>query len=383
MNYRDVHSFLAGHTRTFELRDDGARVAICPEWQGRVMTSTCSGDNGPSFGFINRSFIEAGKSDAKFNNFGGEERLWLSPEGGPFSLWFTPGAEQSFANWFTPAALNEGAWPVTESDDRHVVMHNEMEFRNTAGTPFRMDVDREAHLLAGEQYASLFGADAARLINDGRLASVGYETVNRLINRGEPLRKASGLVSIWMLGMFNAGDRTVVIAPYRPGPVDRLGPIVKSDYFGDIPPERLKITPEAVLFMADGHYRAKLGLSPARARPVMGSIDFDLGVLTLVHFTMPDDPTEAHYLNNQWGDQDDPYAGDASNAYNDGPNESGSQLGAFYEIESLSPARPLEAGEALEHRHRTIHLQGEPDVLRPIAQAVLGVDLDKVNGEMF
>ena len=76
------------------------------------MTSTCGGLEGPSFGFVNRDYIEAGKTDPHFNNLGAEERLWLCPEGGPFSLWFKPGAKQVMQNWFTPPALNEGAWKV-------------------------------------------------------------------------------------------------------------------------------------------------------------------------------------------------------------------------------------------------------------------------------
>ena len=61
--------FLAKHTKVVELTNDaGAGVAIAPEWQGRVMTSTCDGLDGPSFGFINRDYIEAGKLDLHMNN---------------------------------------------------------------------------------------------------------------------------------------------------------------------------------------------------------------------------------------------------------------------------------------------------------------------------
>ena len=89
MSYGDVREFLAKHTQLIELtNDNGARVAVCPEWQGRVMTSTCGGMEGLSFGFVNNEFITAGKANLHFNNFGAEERLWLSPEGGQFSLWF-------------------------------------------------------------------------------------------------------------------------------------------------------------------------------------------------------------------------------------------------------------------------------------------------------
>ena len=115
--------------------------------------------------------------------------------------------------------------------------------------------------------------------------------------------------------------------------------MVKSDYFGAVPADRLKITPEAVLFRADSNFRSKIGISQRRARNVLGSIDFQAGVLTLVHFTMPDDPAKHDYMNNMWGvPQAKPYTGDVANAYNDGPNDLGKQMGAFYEIESVSPA---------------------------------------------
>ena len=114
MSYGEVRDFLARHTDVVELGDgEGALVAICPAWQGRVMTSTCAGEDGPGFGFVNRAFIEAGRLDPRFNNYGGEDRMWLSPEGGPFSLWFKPGAEQTLENWYTAPAMNEGAYEVT------------------------------------------------------------------------------------------------------------------------------------------------------------------------------------------------------------------------------------------------------------------------------
>jgi len=383
MTYAEWKEFLARFTAVHELADGGARVAVCPNWQGRVMTSTCGGPAGPSFGFINRQFIEAGQPDPRLNNYGGEERLWLSPEGGPFSLWFAPGEEQVFDNWYTQAMLNEGAWPAVEADAQQVAMHVDIEFRNTASTQFQMTIDRTVRLLQPDDYKPLFGDATAQRIADSRLDGVGYETSNRLTNRDGPLRRADGLVSMWILGMMNAGERTVVIVPYRPGSEEELGPVVKSDYFGPIPSDRLIVTPEAVLLKADAHHRGKLGISSHRASPVAGSMDFETGVLTLVHFSLPENPKEALYLNNQWGAQDDPFTGDATNAYNDGPNETGSQLGAFYEIESLSPAAELAAGQSLEHCHRTIHLQGDAGDLDAIARDVLGVDLKEVRAAMF
>jgi hypothetical protein len=95
MSYAKVRDFLTKHTELIELiGPDGARVAVAPRYQGRVMTSSCNGPDGMSFGFVNRDFISAGIPNEHFNNYGGEERMWISPEGGQFSLWFKPCVKQ-------------------------------------------------------------------------------------------------------------------------------------------------------------------------------------------------------------------------------------------------------------------------------------------------
>jgi hypothetical protein len=393
MAYGEARDFLAKHTRIVELTNDaGARVVVAPQWQGRVMTSTCGGLTGPSFGFVNRDFIEAGKSDPRFNNFGAEERMWLCPEAGQFSLWFRPGVKQVLENWHTPPALNEGVWEVLSGPNdadgmashKAVRMTAHLQFVNTASTPFSIDVNRDVRLLGGEDLRQLLGQWAAGAIARADVKTVGYETRNHVVNRGAAFSKEKGLISIWILGMMNAGPETVVLVPYQPGSLSDLGPVVKSDYFGSVLPDRLSVTPEAVLFLADGQFRSKIGVSQRRARNVLGSIDFAAGVLTLVHFTMPEEPWRHDYLNNMWEmPQAKPYVGDVANAYNDGPNDLGKQLGAFYEIESISPAPLLKKDESFEHRHRTIHIQADATTLAKLAKEILGVDLAAVRRSMI
>jgi hypothetical protein len=142
--------------------------------------------------------------------------------------------------------------------------------------------------------------------------------------------------------------------------------------------------PQAVLFRADSRFRSKIGLSQRRARNVLGSIDFAAGVLTLVQFTMPDDPAQQVYLNNMCElPQAEPFRGDVANAYNDGPKAHGDAYGAFYEIETLSPAPELNAGESLTHCHRTIHVQADAETLGELAEQTLGVDLRSVRYEFL
>jgi hypothetical protein len=387
MSYGEARSFLAKYTDFVELTDgSGARVAIAPQWQGRVMTSTADGMEGISFGFIHREFIEKQQPDPRFNNYGGEDRMWLSPEGGQFSLWFKPGAEQKFDNWYTPAALDKGEWKVVSGPgDPFYRMRQHMELENASATKLTLDVTRTVRLLNAEDVKRLFGDAAAAALADPGVKKVGYETINTIANQGPPLTKEKGLVSIWMLGMYNVSPQTVVIVPYKPGDESQLGPVVKSDYFGSVPPERLKTLPEAILFRADAQYRAKIGVSQRRAKNVLGSIDFANNVLTLVEFTMPEDPTQHDYMNNMWElPQEKPYVGDVVNSYNDGPTGPGQPgLGPFYEIESLSPAKPLGSGESLTHQHRTLHIQADLPTLNKLAEGILGIGLEKVRQEML
>src|SRR5450631_598324 len=63
---------------------------------------------------------------------------------------------------------------------------------------------------------------------------------------------------------------------------------------------------------------------------------------------------------------------------NDGPLQDGTQLGPFYELESLSPAALLAPGKALTHLQITYHLQGDENALSKISKQILGVDLREI-----
>jgi hypothetical protein len=385
--YGEAKEYLSHHTNLLELTNEvGARVAICPAWQGRVMTSTCSGSEGPSFGFIHKDYIDAGKEDLHFNNYGGEDRLWMSPEGGPFSLWFAPGAPQTLEYWFTPQAFNTETYDVLPTSNASTCrMVQRMKFKNTAATDFDLAVTREIRLLDDADLARLLGPEVANILKENGVKSVAFETVNTVTNQGAPMEKPKGLVSMWILSMLNAGAENVIVVPYRSGAEQELGPVVRSDYFGQVPADRLKVTPEAILLSADAGCRSKIGVSPKRAKNILAAVDFGANVMTLGRFSLPEEPTKAEYLNNLWGaDQPNPYLGDAVNAYNDGPSAPGKKgLGPFCEIESLSPAAELKTGQSITHRHCTIHIQADPAALARIAKLALGVDLKKVQQEML
>jgi hypothetical protein len=365
--------FLRQHTEVIVLasEDGQAQVAVAPGYQGRVMTSTAGGAEGASYGFLHRPVIAAGERQPHMTVVGGEDRFWLGPEGGQYALYFAPGTEFVPEDWQVPALIDWDTWPVTSQGPREVAFQRDMTLTNYSGATFSLRVDRVVRLLDPSVVAREFGQTAGTRV-------VAYETDNRITNTGSAAwTKETGLLSIWILGMYRPGPRTTVVVPFVPGSESERGPIVNDRYFGAIGDDRLRVGEQALFFRADGQKRGKIGVPRARARDVAGSYDPDAGVLTLVKFTLPADATE--YVNSMWERQQDPYTGDVVNSYNDGPMTPGAApMGPFYEIESSSPAAALAPNGSLQHVHRTFHLEGPAEELDAVARAALGVSLDEI-----
>ena len=364
-------AFLEAHTEIVLLEGEaGARVAVCPGLQGRVMTSAVGG---AGFGWINRELIASGANDPHMNAFGGEDRFWLGPEGGQFALFFKPGDPFDLDHWWTPPALNEEAFDVVARDASRVEFRKALRLVNYSGAAFDAAVGRVVRTIGRAEAEALLGV---ALPAGAALAAFASE--NTLTNAGaSPWRKETGLLSVWILGMFNPAPRMTVVVPYRAGPEAELGPVVNDAYFGKVPAERLVVGDGVLFFKGDGLYRSKIGLSPARTMSVLGSYDPDQGLLTIVQFNRPEGARD--YVNSMWAIQDDPYGGDVVNSYNDGPAQPGAKpLGPFYELETSSPAAALDPGASLVHIHRTFHFVGDRSALNAIAEAVLGVTLAAV-----
>ncbi len=362
-------SFLGSHGEVLVLTDpEGGKVALSAHYQGRVMTSAVAGGR-RSLGWINRAFIEAGKTGTQFDNFGGEDRLWLGPEGGQFGFYFAPEAPFTFDTWQTPHAMQEGSWAIASIQPDRVVFTRRMALTNWSRSQFVVDVERTARLVSRAEAKQLLGLSELPAID-----FVAYETKNRIVNAGTSAwTKATGLPSIWILGMFAPAADARIVVPFEKG---AQGAIVNDAYFGKVAPERLVVREDEgfLAFTGDGKVRGKIGLRPDRAKSVLGSYSREAQLLTIVQYDGP--KKGAPYVNSMWEQQKEPYAGDAINSYNDGPPAPGKPpLGGFYEIETSSPGAELAPGKDLVHTHRTFHFVGSPESLEPIAVHALGVSL--------
>ena len=373
--FKDDLAFLRSHVKVIVLSDkSGSRsVAVIPEYQCRVMTTTAGGDNGLSYGWVNRELIASGKKQPHINVYGGEDRFWIGPEGGQYSIFFKKGDPFDLDHWFTPAGIDTEPYEVVSKGDDHVTCRREIHLANYSGSTFDLEVNREIRLLNTKDVEKYFGVTPKRDVQ-----MVAFESVNSVKNTGKNAwKKQSGLLSIWILGMLNASPATTVAIPFEKGPESKLGPVVNDAYFGKVPPDRLVIKDGILYFAADANYRSKIGIPPRRTKPILGSYDALNHVLTLVQFSFKKGVTG--YVNSMWEIQKNPYGGDVVNSYNDGPPKPGApQLGRFYELENSSPAIALAPNRSATHVSRMVHLQGPEADLDAIARSALGVGLDEI-----
>jgi hypothetical protein len=365
--------FIQKHVKPVILADDkgSAQLMIIPQWQARVMTSTANGQDGFSYGWLNYSLITSGKPAEHINAFGGEERFWLGPEGGPFSLYFKSGVKQEFANWFVPAVLDTVSFDLVSQSKTEAFFHKNCQLTNYSGTLFNLEINRKITLLSKEMIESRLGIGIKE-----RLSCVGYETQNEISNKGkEPWTEKSGALSVWMLSMLTPSPGVTIFLPYKKE--EPSSTIVNDDYFGKVPSDRLIVKDGIIWFKADGKLRSKIGVPPEKTTGVCGSYDAINKTLTILWCKLPEHPSK--YVNSKWGTQADSYSGDAMNSYNDGPVEDGTQMGPFYELESSSPAAFLKPGENLTHTQSIYHFEGDEDQLSSITEKLFKVSVKQIN----
>ena len=370
----DVAFFAKNKIRTIELKEknSGASVLIVPGYQGRVMTSSVGGDGGMSFGWINYNLIESGKVSNQFNPYGGEERLWIGPEGGPFSIYFKKGVEQIYSNWIVPKEIDTEPFEVSEQSADRVSFKKDFKLVNASGTEYQIGIERKVKLLNSKDVEQALGQPV-----DPSLSFVAYESENTMINKGHSdWTEKSGALSVWMLAMFTPSPKGVVFIPFKEESENQAVKAVNDDYFGKIPADRLIVKKGILFFKTDGKFRSKIGISPLRALPYCGSYDPEKQVLTLLWYSLPDKPSV--YVNSKWGDQTSPFSGDVVNSYNDGPVEDGSIMGPFYEIESSSPAAMLSFGKSITHTQRIFHITGSEEKLNLITEKLFNHSITEI-----
>ncbi|TAH19964.1 MAG: hypothetical protein EAZ08_07860 [Cytophagales bacterium] len=355
-------------TTVITLANANAQIIVSPKFQARIMTATAGGREGMSIGWLNYPLIKSGKLVPHINAFGGADRFWLGPEGGQYAIFFKKGDSFDGQNWQTPAPIDSESFDLVSQSESMVKLQKQAQLTNYAGTTFDIRMERTIRLLGKAEVEKIVANELLE-----KVQFVGYQSENQVTNIGkEAWTKEKGLLSIWILGMFNASPANTVVVPIVEGKESELGIKVNDDYFGKLATDRLVAKEKVIYFKADSKLRSKIGISPQRSKDIMGSYDSDKQLLTIVKFTF--DPQSKDYVNSQWVHQEQPYKGDVSNSYNDDQN-----LGNVYELETSSAAKALRPNQSMLHTHSTFHFLGDKVALDAIAQKLLGVGVEEIS----
>jgi hypothetical protein len=371
MKFADVKELLrqTGND-AYELRGRHGRplVLVAPSLSARVMATSFDGENGCVNGFIDARAFREGMRDI-WDNWGGEERYWLAPEGGQFGLMFQ-GKENCFANYHVQSGFNNQSYSVTnfKNGDNSLTMEGGFELRNAVGTQFTVHCTRRITAFDACPYAVGGGPD---------VDSVGFESASTIVNAGDNTwTRASGCLAHWHLGQFLPGPRVIAIIPFQQGVCP--DPPVREDYFrdfcidGKMPKERYWIRDGFVLFKADGKCRTKIGQNRTRATGLLASYNLDSDTMTFLEY---DFYPRLEYAASYWYEQSDPFHGDCISFSAEGPDVKGGPDGRCYELEALSPAMFLAPGQSFTFRTRTMHMRGPRHALEFICRRQLGVEV--------
>ncbi|RJP17796.1 MAG: hypothetical protein C4520_15615 [Candidatus Abyssobacteria bacterium SURF_5] len=364
MTFEGTRRLLASHgLRTLVLRrkpDEGC-LLIAPDLSGRIIAVSLDGPGGENFGFVKEEAIANKGRNPQFNAYGGALRWWIGPEGGQYGLAFPPGTNRfDLDSWRIPEEYNGKSFNVLYPKDTEgsaALLGAECRLENASGTRFHIGVSCRIGLIGSPLPPK---KKSASLRHFGYRCEMCFENLS-----SAPMRRETGLVSIWMLGMYMPSAHAFVIAPFEKGGAKK---IVTDTYFSPsgLSRHRLMIRENDgyLVFRADGKERSKIGLSRSRASATLGSIDFTRNLLTVWRFPVR---RRMAYVNSLWELQKHPYSGDVVNSYNDD-----GKIGDFYELECSSPALALLPGERARFPLDIHHFDGPHEALLKTTSRLLG-----------
>ena len=347
MSYHDALNYLAKKTSVVELYDQlGGRVAICPEWNGRVLTSTYDGLDGNSFGCINVQAIET----EDFEDFGGEDQWTISPL--------------------------DIAYSVENITEHNASLCRTIRMADANGKLAELNLSRTVSLLNRQNMGALFGDALVDALTQEDVSVVAFRTKNT-IRSTEKVCVASR-----QRGMFNACPHTFVIVSTPPDNLpDSLmaSPLpVDIDYLGGSPHGRIRHISGALLIRVDGHSRCQATMPFSAAPPIFGAIELRFGTLTLWTFDIPRVSEERKRTRESVEEEGaDAEEGDIIRIYNHGrPHTAGVDWTTYYEMNCFSVARELLPENSFTFRQCTLHINAGNDILGNLVQQIFDVSLD-------
>ncbi len=370
-------AFFAKHEGACVVLGEGESFIVASaKWQGRVLTSTLSGESGTGLGWYNRYLLDSKKTETYSNPLGGEDVFAIGPEGGDASIYFTSGTLYSSDNWKAPEFISNQPWKLVAKTDTQAKFEKDAQFENSKGTVFKIKAEREISFINRKETETILGLEIPNTVK-----TVAYQSLNKLTNTGNtPWDEKSGMLNIAVKSSYHANDTTVVCIPYKSGDNPEMGDILKSDNIagGAIP----IFSVEKDFIKMDVHAKRleNIGINAQRSKGIMISYDSNNNLLTVVTYMRPS--SARGYLSSSFRRVDAGGQGDAISVFNNGPAEQGAFYAMpFYQVSTYSPALLLPAGKTQFHLQRTFHFSGSEYELGVIAYKLTGISMKNIRGD--
>lgn len=355
---------LAVQHKPIVLKQDNARAVVLAEFQGRVMVTSATGDQGKTLGWSNFEYLTQPNTVTN-SPTGGASRLWFGPETGPYSVFFKPGQARIVENIQVQEAVSINPFTLVSQSDSAATFDQNIEIQNHFGYRFELNVERKIEL-----FSRKYIGQQLNLAIDKTLDVVGFGAHTQITNIGKKdWRKDTGLLSIWELGAFEPSDDTVIFMPIK-GKLDKV-----VSYFTPTLDSHTQIKNGVAYYKADANYLNKIGIPAVNSTTLIGSYDKHAKLLSV--FEYQQNPADELYNNSVWYEENyQPYQGDVINIFNHGPIDGVRPATPFYEVETSSSARELKIGQSQQHFQNTYHFQGDENQLNQITEKLFGLSLN-------
>ncbi|WP_298474165.1 DUF6786 family protein [uncultured Maribacter sp.] len=346
-------AFINTYATPIVLTKGNAKIMVIPEYEARVLTSTTNGDKGYSNGYLNYKKIQENKIEQGGNAYGGEDRLWLAPLGSKYTLFYGQKKIED-ENWYVPKAFDSELYTLKTKTKSSVHFYKKTTVTNNIGSQFKINIDRSIFIYSKKEIESELNL---KIHKD--LHYVGFGSINKITNIGENWSEKNGIITPWILGMFNGCQESTSIFPYKES---NTTPLQLSTYLNPLNKDRLIKKKYALLYKTDGAYRSKIGIKPENTIPIIGNYNSKSKILTVITFSFNKD---GKFLSSDDRDKkNELWKGDVVNSYNNGLNTEGAP--SFFELESASEAKILKKNESIVHRHKTFHFSGDEKALNDL-----------------
>jgi len=181
------------------------------------MTSSARGAGGASFGWINRDLIASKKIQPHINVFGGEDRFWLGRRRPVLHL-LCPGVKFDLEHWFT----RRRSTPRHSKSSARLPTAWSAAARSISPIFPARGCNSRPRVKSASSAPPIPGRASAHVARGRFCGRLRIRQHNQEHGR-DAWRKETGLLSIWILGMFNASPAATVVAPFKAGPESALG----------------------------------------------------------------------------------------------------------------------------------------------------------------